>query len=63
MKAEQEQACKESGMFELRNCVITKSEFVLKRFDRMHPWRRRINFKAMKSQNSLVGTKALTKDS
>ena len=28
MKAEQEQACEESGMFELRNCVITKFEFV-----------------------------------
>ena len=28
VKAEQEQACEESGMFELRNCVITKFEFV-----------------------------------
>ena len=28
MKAEQEQACEESGMFELRNCVITEFEFV-----------------------------------
>ena len=28
VKAEQEQACEESGMFELCNCVITKFEFV-----------------------------------
>ena len=51
-------------MFELHNCVITK--FVnsfLERFDRMKPWRRRRNFKPMKLQNSLVGTKAFIKDS
>ena len=29
----------------------------------MNPWRRRRNFKPMKLQNSLVGTKAFIKDS
>ena len=63
MKAEQEQACEESGMFEFRNCVTQNSNSFLERFDRMNPWRRRRNFKPMKLQNSLVGTKAFIKDS
>ena len=39
------------------------SNSFLERFDRMNPWRRRRNFKPMKLQNSLVGTKAFIKDS
>ena len=62
MKAEQEQACEESGMFELRNASSQNSNSFLERFDRMNPWRRRRNFKPMKLQNSLVGTKAFIKD-
>ena len=61
MKAEQ--ACEESGMFELRNASSQNSNSFLERFDRMNPWRRRRNFKPMKLQNSLVGTKAFIKDS
>ena len=53
MKAGQEQACEESQ----------NSNSFLERFDRMNPWRRRRNFKPMKLQNSLVGTKAFIKDS
>ena len=63
MTAEQEQACEESGMFELRNASSQNSNSYLQRFDRMNPWRRRRNFKPMKLQNSLVGTKAFIKDS
>ena len=63
MKAEQEQACEESGMFELRNASSQNSNSFLERFDRMNPRRRRRNFKPMKLQNSLVGTKAFIKDS
>ena len=63
MKAEQEQACEESGMYELRNASSQNSNSFLERFDRMNPWRRRRNFKSMKLQNSLVGTKAFIKDS
>ena len=63
MTAEQEQACKESGMFELRNASSQNSNLFLERFDRMNPWRRRRNFKPMKLQNSLVGTKVFIKDS
>ena len=51
---------------ESSNYVITSSQnsnSFLKRFDRMHPWRPRRNFKPNKSQNSLVGTKAFIKDS
>ena len=53
----------ESGMFELRNVSSQNSNSFLERFDRMNPWRRRRNFKPMKLQNSLVGTKAFIKDS
>ena len=63
MKAEQEQACEESGMFELRNTSSQNSNSFLEHFDRMNPWQRRRNFKPMKFQNSLVGTKAFIKDS
>ena len=48
------------------NCVIALSQnsnSFLKRFDRMHPWQPRTNFKPIKLQNSLVGTKAFIKDS
>ena len=51
---------------ECSNCVIASSQnsnSFLERFDRMNPWRRRRNFKPMKLQNSLVGTKAFIKDS
>ena len=51
---------------ECSNCVIASSQnsnSFLERFDRMDPWRRRRNFKPMKLQNSLVGTKAFIKDS
>ena len=51
---------------ESSNCVIASSQnsnSFLERFDRMNPWRRRRNFKPMKLQNSLVGTKAFIKDS
>ena len=67
MNADQELSCEESGKFELRNCVISKFESnansFRKRFDRMHPWQPRRNFKPIKSQNSMVGTKAFIKDS
>ena len=51
---------------ECSNCVIASSlnsSSFLARFDRMNTWRRRRNFKPMKLQNSLVGTKAFIKDS
>ena len=51
---------------ECSNCVIASSQnsnSFLERFDRMNPLRRRRNFKPMKLQNSLVGTKAFIKDS
>ena len=51
---------------ECSDCVIASSQnsnSFLERFDRMNPWRRRRNFKPMKLQNSLVGTKAFIKDS
>ena len=51
---------------ECSNCVIASSQnsnSFLERFDRMNPWRPRRNFKPMKLQNSLVGTKAFIKDS
>ena len=68
MNAEQEQACEESRKFELRMQLChhkfrIKYEFVPEAVDRMHPWRPRRNFKPIKSQNSLVGTKAFIKDS
>ena len=63
MKAEQEQACEESGMFELRNASSQNSNSFIELFDRMNPWRQIRHFKPMKLQNSLVGTKAFIKDS
>ena len=51
---------------ESSDCVIASSQnsnLFLKRFDRMHPWRPRRNFKPIKSQISLVGTNAFIKDS
>ena len=63
MKAEQEQAFEESGMSKLRNASSQNPNSFLERFDRMNLWRRRRNFKPMKLQNSLVGTKAFIKDS
>ena len=59
---EHEQACEEAGKFQLLNCVTTNFEFVPEAVDRMHPWRPRRNFKPIKSDNSLVGTKAFIKD-
>ena len=63
IEAEQEQAYEESGIFELRIASSQNLNSFLERFDRMNPWRRRRNFKPMKLQNSLVGTKAFIKDS